>query len=78
VTIRSTSFARGLGAGYLATAINIAYTAASVPLALHYLGKDQFGLWSLSQQIVGYLILLDLGVTSAVSRFIADCHHESR
>jgi O-antigen/teichoic acid export membrane protein len=72
VTIRSTSFARGLGAGYLATAINIAYTAASVPLALHYLGKDQFGLWSLSQQIVGYLILLDLGVTSAVSRFIAD------
>jgi hypothetical protein len=69
---RSTSFARGLGAGYLATAINIAYTAASVPLALHYLGKDQFGLWSLSQQIVGYLILLDLGVTSAVSRFIAD------
>ncbi|NBW99983.1 hypothetical protein EBR03_10475, partial [bacterium] len=72
MTIRTTSFVRGLGAGYLATGINIAYTAVSVPLALHYLGKDQFGLWSLAQQIVGYLILLDLGVTSAVSRFIAD------
>jgi len=72
MTMRTTSFVRGLGAGYLATGINIAYTAASVPLALHYLGKSQFGLWSLAQQIVGYLFLLDLGVTSAVSRFIAD------
>jgi O-antigen/teichoic acid export membrane protein len=70
--MRITHFVRGLGGGYLATFINIAYTAVSVPLALHYLGKDQFGLWSLAQQIVGYLILLDLGVTSAVSRFIAD------
>ena len=69
---RTHNFIRGLGAGYLATAINIAYTAASIPLALHYLGKEQFGLWALAQQIMGYLMLLDLGVSSAVSRFIAD------
>jgi O-antigen/teichoic acid export membrane protein len=69
---RTHNFIRGLGAGYLATAINIAYTAASIPLALHYLGKEQFGLWALAQQITGYLILLDLGVSSAVSRFIVD------
>ena len=69
---RTYNFIRGLGAGYLATAINIAFTAASVPLALHYLGKEQFGLWALAQQIAGYLMLLDLGVSSAVSRFIAD------
>jgi O-antigen/teichoic acid export membrane protein len=69
---RTLNFIRGLSAGYLATATNIAYTAASVPLALHYLGKEQFGLWALAQQITGYLILLDLGVSSAVSRFIAD------
>ena len=69
---RTYNFIRGLGAGYLATVINIAFTAASVPLALHYLGKEQFGLWALAQQITGYLILLDLGVSSAVSRFIAD------
>ena len=69
---RTRNFVRGLGAGYLAIAVNIAYTAASVPLALYYLGKEQFGLWALAQQITGYLILLDLGVSSAVSRFIAD------
>jgi len=69
---RTHNFVRGLSAGYLATIINIAYTAASIPLALHYLGKEQFGLWALAQQIAGYLMLLDLGVSSAVSRFIAD------
>jgi O-antigen/teichoic acid export membrane protein len=69
---RTHNFFRGLGAGYLATAVNIAYTAVSVPLAVHYLGKEQFGLWALALQITGYLILLDLGVSSAVSRFIAD------
>ena len=69
---RTRNFLRGLGAGYVAIAVNIAYTAASVPLALHYLGKEQFGLWALAQQIAGYLMLLDLGVSSAVSRFIAD------
>jgi len=69
---RTRNFVRGLGAGYFATVINIAYTAASIPLALHYLGKEQFGLWALAQQIMGYLMLLDLGVSSAVSRFIAD------
>ena len=69
---RTHNFIRGLGAGYLAIAVNIAYTAASIPLALHYLGREQFGLWALAQQIAGYLMLLDLGVSSAVSRFIAD------
>lgn len=69
---RTRNFIRSLGAGYISIAVNIAYTAASVPLALHYLGKEQFGLWALAQQIMGYLILLDLGVTSAVARFVAD------
>jgi len=73
---RTYNFIRSLGAGYFAIAVNIAYTVASVPLALHYLGKEQFGLWALAQQIMGYLMLLDLGVSSAVSRFIADTKDE--
>ena len=69
---RSQHFARSLAAGYLFMGANIAYTVFSVPLALHYLGKDEFGLWALALQISSYLMLLDLGVTSAISRFLAD------
>jgi hypothetical protein len=49
---RTYNFIRSLGAGYFAIAVNIVYTVASVPLALHYLGKEQFGLWALAQQII--------------------------
>jgi len=69
---RSQHFARSLTAGYLFIGANVAYTVFSIPLALRYLGKEEFGLWALAMQISSYLLLLDLGVTSAISRFLAD------
>jgi len=69
---RTRRFIVNSGAGYALAAANLAYTIVSVPLALRYLGKDEFGLWALAMQIMGYVLLLDLGVTSAISRFLAD------
>jgi O-antigen/teichoic acid export membrane protein len=63
--------------GYLLMGVNVLYTFFSIPLALHYLGKEEFGLWALAQQISGYLMLLDLGMSSALSRFLAD-HKDER
>ena len=51
---RLRKFTRSLLAGYLMLGANIFYTLASVPLALHYLGKAEFGLWALVSQICGY------------------------
>ena len=59
-------------AGLVLLFINIAYTAISIPLGLFYLGKEQFGVWALAQQIAGYFLLLDFGMTAAVSRLIAN------
>ena len=69
---RSKRFLASLLTGYGSIAASIIYTMASIPLALHYLGKEEFGLWALALQINGYLGLLDLGISSAVSRFLAD------
>ncbi len=69
---RSKRFIAGLLSGYGSIAANIVFTMASIPLALHYLDKEHFGLWALAAQINGYLILIDLGMNGAVSRFIAD------
>src|SRR6478672_11842932 len=69
--------ARSLSSGYLAMASNIIYTLASVPLALHYLSKDEFGLWALAMQVAAYLKLIDLGVTGAVWRILVD-HKDDR
>lgn len=69
---RTKRFAIGITTGYMAIAVNIAYTMASIPLALYYLGKQEFGLWALSQQISGYMLLLDLGLSNAISRFFSN------
>lgn len=69
---RSQSFINGMGTGYIAIIVNIIFTLFSVRLALIYLGKEQFGLWALALQISGYMGLLELGISSAISRFLAD------
>jgi len=61
-----------IASGYGAIAVNILYTVTSVPLALHYLSRDEFGMWALISQLSGYLLLLDVGMSGAVSRFLAD------
>lgn len=69
---RSRNFIKGLASGYLMMAANILYTMGSIPLALHYLPKEEFGLWALVTQIAGYFSLLDIGMTSSVSRCLID------
>jgi O-antigen/teichoic acid export membrane protein len=60
-----------LVSGYAAMGANIVYTLTSVPLALHYLSREEFGLWLLAAQLAGYLALIDLGM-SGVSRILID------
>lgn len=69
---RSRQFAKNTAMGYAQVVANIGFTILSVPLALQYLGKEEFGLWALSQQIGGYFLLIDLGLSSAMSRLLAN------
>ena len=69
---RTRHFLHSLFAGYASFGANFLFTFVSVPLALHYLPKEEFGLWSLVLQIAGYLMLIDLGMTSSVARFLAN------
>jgi O-antigen/teichoic acid export membrane protein len=69
---RKRLFIRGLAVGYVAMGANIAYSLVSIPLALNYLGKEQFGMWAVILQIVSYLHLLDFGISNGVSRILID------
>jgi O-antigen/teichoic acid export membrane protein len=69
-------FTHSLFSGYILLGVNILYTFASVPLALHYLSKQEIGLWGVVTQIVGYLVLVDLGMASSISRILID--HKDR
>ena len=69
---RSKRFFTGLLSSYAGIGVNILYTFASVPLALHYLNKEEFGLWALVTQLAGYLMLLEFGMTGSVARSLSD------
>ena len=69
--------ARAFVSGYVVLGANLVYTMASVPLALHYLSKEEFGLWAVITQIASYFALLDFGMNGAVARILAD-HKDDR
>lgn len=69
---RSKRFIHSIVTGYSAIAVNIVFSLVSIPLALSYLSKEQFGLWALAIQINGYLSLIDIGMSGAVGRYLAD------
>jgi O-antigen/teichoic acid export membrane protein len=70
---RLKKFALSLASGYLLLAVNGLYTLASVPLALHYLSNEEFGLWALITQIANLkLMLVDFGMSSSISRILID------
>ncbi len=73
---RFKKFTRSLASGYLLLGTNIVYTLGSVPIALHYLSKEQFGLWAVVMQVSGYLQLIDLGMAGSISRILID-HKDS-
>jgi hypothetical protein len=69
---RSLHFLRGLGAAYLSIACTSAYVAISIPLALHYLSKEDFGLWVVVTQMTNYLLLLEFGTSGSGIRLLMD------
>jgi len=75
---RLKNFTRSLLSGYAQILVNVLYTLASVPLALHYLSKEQFGLWQVTTAITGYLLLVDFGMTGSVARNLIDHKDDPR
>lgn len=51
--------------------LNIGIAFFMMPFLIHSLGDKHYGLWILVSTFIGYYGLLDLGLSSAVSRFIS-------
>jgi O-antigen/teichoic acid export membrane protein len=62
----------GVVSSYTLLAATAIYSLASVPVALHYLDTERFGLWALMGTLAGYLTLIDAGMSSAAARLLID------
>jgi O-antigen/teichoic acid export membrane protein len=69
---RMRRFLQTLVSSYLSLVAASVYTMVSVPLALHFLSRSEFGLWALMAQIGGYLMLVDIGMSTSTGLFLID------
>jgi O-antigen/teichoic acid export membrane protein len=61
-----------VAAGYLSRLLTIGVTLLSVPLALHYLNRERYGLWLLVASVMAYLGVSDLGLGSGLQNRVAE------
>jgi O-antigen/teichoic acid export membrane protein len=62
------------GASALAKVVSVGTALVSIPLTLHYLGAERFGLWMTISSLVALLAFADLGVANGVLNQVADAH----
>ncbi len=58
----------------LAKAISAGVILVSVPLTLHYLGPDRYGMWLTLGSFMGMLSFADLGVGNGLVNLVASAH----
>jgi O-antigen/teichoic acid export membrane protein len=61
-------------AGAAAKAISLACLLISIPLALHYLGAERYGLWMAIMSVVAMMGFADLGIGNGLMNAIAEAH----
>jgi O-antigen/teichoic acid export membrane protein len=67
----------GVVSSYVLLAATAFYSLASLPVALHYLDPERFGLWVVMGTLMGFLGLIDAGMTAAAARLLID-HKDDR
>jgi O-antigen/teichoic acid export membrane protein len=59
-------------ASAVAKGLNVVTLLVTVPLTLHYLGPERFGLWMTISSLVGMLCFADLGMNAALKTLLAE------
>jgi O-antigen/teichoic acid export membrane protein len=60
-----------VAANWLGFAVQVVVAFFMSPILVHGLGTSRYGIWSLVESVLAYLMLFDLGVAAAVVRFVA-------
>ncbi|QRN95957.1 lipopolysaccharide biosynthesis protein [Archangium violaceum] len=68
---RTRRYLRGMGVGYAHQLLSMGVGLYLTRFLLERLGSEQYGLWIVGMQLLGWLLLLDVGVVALVPREIA-------
>jgi len=62
---------RGIFSNYVGTFGAIAIAFVLSPYLVHTLGDTRYGVWSILSALTGYMLVLDLGVSSALVKYVS-------
>src|SRR6266852_7135418 len=65
---RTKRFIAGASTGYAYQLMVMVAGLWFTPFLLRYLGQHDYGLWAVGMQVLGYLLLLDMGVVALLPR----------
>jgi O-antigen/teichoic acid export membrane protein len=71
-------FALNVGMNWVSMAVNMAVPFFLMPFVVRHLGPIGYGVWILAVSTVSYLNLLDLGLRSAIIRFVSKSTTEGK
>src|SRR5947209_10559298 len=58
-------------ANWIGFAVQLVVAFFMSPILVHGLGAPRYGVWSLVESVLAYLMLFDLGIAAAVVRYVA-------
>lgn len=61
----------GILASYVNIFVQVVIGFLYVPILLHYIGKNEYGLYQLIGSLIAYFGIMDFGLTGAITRFYA-------
>lgn len=71
---RTSKAARGLVTGWIQFFLNLLLQIAFVPLILLYAGQETLGAYAIITQILGYVSLVDFGLSATTLRFLSQAY----
>jgi O-antigen/teichoic acid export membrane protein len=60
-----------IASNYVALGAQVAYTVLMTPYLVSRLGVTAFGAWAIVLSVIGYLLLIDMGIGPSTARFVA-------
>jgi O-antigen/teichoic acid export membrane protein len=70
--VRESLLARNTVLNFLGLIIPVVVGVLTVPIIIHYLGTERYGIFSLVLAVFGYFSIFDLGLGRATTKFIAE------
>lgn len=68
---RTAAAFRAVGVSYLTRALTILLGFLVTPIVLGYVGRDLYGFWAIVGSVIGYVGMVDFGITGSVATLIA-------